>query len=121
MTVGIGRGQHRSEESVACMPEQASDSGARKKMHAGEVDIDERLVERLLAAQFPQLADLPISAVPSTGTVNAIYRLGDHLLDDRPRRAIETARAWAAGAVSVGAARTAAVAAHAAARDTSAA
>jgi hypothetical protein len=37
--------------------------------------------------------------------------------DDRPRRAIETARAWAAGAVSVGAARTAAFAAHAAARD----
>ena len=35
------------------MPERASDSGARKKMHAGEVDIDEELVERLLAAQFP--------------------------------------------------------------------
>jgi hypothetical protein len=38
-------------------------------------------------------------------------------LDERPRRAIETARAWAAGEVSVGAARTAALAAHAAARD----
>jgi len=38
-------------------------------------------------------------------------------LDDRPRHAIETARAWAAGEVSVGAARTAALAAHAAARD----
>jgi hypothetical protein len=38
-------------------------------------------------------------------------------LDDRPRRAIETARAWAAGAASVGAARSAAYAAHAAARD----
>lgn len=44
-----------------------------------------------------------------------------HPLDDRPRRAIETARAWAAGAVSVGAARTAAFAAHAAAREASAA
>ena len=40
-----------------------------------------------------------------------------HPLDDRPRRAIEIARAWAAGGVSVGAARTAAYAAHAAARD----
>jgi hypothetical protein len=38
-------------------------------------------------------------------------------LDDRPRLAIETARAWAAGEVSVGAARAAAVAAHAAARE----
>jgi hypothetical protein len=40
-----------------------------------------------------------------------------HPLDDRPRRAIEAARAWAAGEISVGAARTAAYAAHAAARD----
>ena len=55
------------------------------KMHAGEVDIDERLVARLLVAQFPQLADLPISAVQSTGTVNAIYRLGDHLCARLPR------------------------------------
>ena len=38
--------------------------------------------------------------------------------DDRPRRAIETARAWARGEVSVGDARKAAVRAHAAARET---
>ena len=37
--------------------------------------------------------------------------------DHRPRRAIDTARAWARGEVSVGEARAAAVAAHAAARD----
>jgi hypothetical protein len=37
--------------------------------------------------------------------------------DDRPRRAIEAGRAWARGEVSVGAARNAALAAHAAARD----
>jgi hypothetical protein len=36
--------------------------------------------------------------------------------DDRPRRAIETARAWARGDVPVGDAQKAAVAAHAAAR-----
>jgi hypothetical protein len=36
--------------------------------------------------------------------------------DDRPRRAIDAARAWAKGGISVGAARKAAVAAHAAAR-----
>src|SRR6476619_6497188 len=36
--------------------------------------------------------------------------------DDRPRRAIETARAWARGEVPVGAAQKAAVKAHAAAR-----
>jgi hypothetical protein len=37
--------------------------------------------------------------------------------DGRPRQAIEVARAWARGEVSVGAARAASVAAHAAARD----
>lgn len=36
--------------------------------------------------------------------------------DDRPRRAIETARAWARGEATVGEAREAAFAAHAAAR-----
>jgi len=55
------------------------------KMHAGEIDIDDQLVARLVAAQFPQLADLPIRAVRSTGTVNAIYRLGDHLYARLPR------------------------------------
>ena len=37
--------------------------------------------------------------------------------DDRPRRAIEAARAWVRGDIGVGAARGAASAAHAAARD----
>jgi len=78
---------------VEYMPrEHATRPGAWKKMHAGEVDIDEALVERLLAAQFPHLAGLPISAVKSTGTVNAIYRLGDSLCTRLPRVA-----AWAQG------------------------
>ena len=54
-------------------------------MHDGEVDIDPELVRRLLAAQFPQLTDLPIREVKATGTVNAIYRLGDHLYARLPR------------------------------------
>lgn len=37
--------------------------------------------------------------------------------DDRPRKAIEAARAWARGAIAMSEARTAALAAHAAARD----
>ena len=55
------------------------------KMHDGEVRIDAELVGRLVAAQFPGLTDLPISAVQSTGTVNAIYRIGDHLCARLPR------------------------------------
>jgi aminoglycoside phosphotransferase (APT) family kinase protein len=60
------------------------------KMHAGEVDIDADLVGRLVAEQFPHLADLPITEVRSTGTVNAIYRLGDRLCARLPR-----VREWA--------------------------
>jgi aminoglycoside phosphotransferase (APT) family kinase protein len=55
------------------------------KMHDGEVNIDAELVGRLVAGQFPQLAGLPIRAVQSTGTVNAIYRIGNHLCARLPR------------------------------------
>lgn len=54
-------------------------------MHTDGVDIDARLVSRLVAAQFPRLASLPISVARSTGTVNAIHRLGDHLYTRLPR------------------------------------
>jgi aminoglycoside phosphotransferase (APT) family kinase protein len=55
------------------------------KMHADEVDTDVALVRGLLAAQFPQWADLPIAPVPSAGTDNALYRLGDDMVVRLPR------------------------------------
>jgi aminoglycoside phosphotransferase (APT) family kinase protein len=68
-------------------------------MHADEVDTDVSLVRRLLAAQFPQWAGLPIEPVPSAGTVNAIYRLGDDMVVRLPRvhrwvRALEEECEW---------------------------
>jgi aminoglycoside phosphotransferase (APT) family kinase protein len=56
------------------------------KMHIDEVDVDVALVGRLLAAQFPQWADLPIKPVHSARTDNTIYRLGDVLAVRLPRR-----------------------------------
>ncbi len=64
-----------------------------KKMHAGEVATDAGLVRRLIAAQFPQRADLPIRSVPSAGTDNALYRLGDDLVVRMPRIS------WATGQI----------------------
>ena len=67
------------------------------KMHDGEADIDADLVQRLVAAQFPRLAGLHVREVPSTGTVNAIYRLGDQLyarLPRLPRYAPDLEREW---------------------------
>lgn len=49
------------------------------RMHADEIDTDPALVRRLLRAQFPAWADLPVARLASGGTVNAIYRVGDEL------------------------------------------
>lgn len=54
-------------------------------MHEGEVRIDAALVERLVADQLPHLADRPVRTIPATGTMNAIYRLGDDLCVRLPR------------------------------------
>lgn len=55
------------------------------KMHQDEVDTSAALVGRLLAEQFPPWSDLPIAPVPSAGTDNALYRLGDALAVRLPR------------------------------------
>ena len=55
------------------------------KMHADEVDTDPSLVSRLLADQFPQWAHLPIERFESSGTDNAIYRLGEDMAVRLPR------------------------------------
>jgi aminoglycoside phosphotransferase (APT) family kinase protein len=60
------------------------------KMHADEVDIDAALVGRLIAAQFPHWVSLPIDGVASSGTDNAMFRLGDELAVRLPRREAAT-------------------------------
>jgi aminoglycoside phosphotransferase (APT) family kinase protein len=55
------------------------------QMHADEVNTDASLVRRLLGAQFPAWADLPIEPVASAGTDNAIYRLGEDMAVRLPR------------------------------------
>src|SRR5262245_57570040 len=59
--------------------------GIQAKMHEGEFDIDSVLVKRLLTEQFPHLADGSLTLIRSTGTVNAIYRLGADLCVRLPR------------------------------------
>ncbi|MDF3147735.1 MULTISPECIES: aminoglycoside phosphotransferase family protein [unclassified Streptomyces] len=56
-----------------------------RKMHADELDIDEALVARLVAEQFPQWARLPVTRVASAGTDNAMYRLGADMVVRLPR------------------------------------
>jgi aminoglycoside phosphotransferase (APT) family kinase protein len=56
------------------------------RMHVDEVDIDPALVRRLVAAQFPDWAGLPVEGVRFFGTDNATYRLGEDLAVRLPRR-----------------------------------
>jgi aminoglycoside phosphotransferase (APT) family kinase protein len=55
------------------------------KMHVDEIDTNVSLVVRLLTAQFPQWANLPIEPVQSAGTDHAIYRLGADMVVRLPR------------------------------------
>jgi aminoglycoside phosphotransferase (APT) family kinase protein len=61
-------------------------------MHEDEVDVDEPLVRRLLAAQMPDLAGRPLAIVEPWGTDNAVWRLRSRA--DGPVRA---AHAWGFG------------------------
>jgi aminoglycoside phosphotransferase (APT) family kinase protein len=56
------------------------------RMHADQVDITPGTVARLVASQFPQWRDLPVHAVASHGTVNALFRLGDEIVLRFPLR-----------------------------------
>jgi aminoglycoside phosphotransferase (APT) family kinase protein len=46
----------------------------------GAHPVDEDLVRRLIAAQFPEWAGLPVRRFPSGGTVNAMFRLGEDMV-----------------------------------------
>ncbi|WP_055589834.1 aminoglycoside phosphotransferase family protein [Peterkaempfera griseoplana] len=49
-------------------------------MHPGMHPVDEELVRRLIAGQFPRWAGSAVRRLPSGGTVNAMYRLGDDMV-----------------------------------------
>ena len=68
-------------------------------MHADEIEIDEELVGRLLADQFPHWARLGIRRRDPWGTDNALFRLGDGLCVRLPRTPgsagqVEKDRVW---------------------------
>ncbi|MFJ9469983.1 aminoglycoside phosphotransferase family protein [Streptomyces caniferus] len=50
------------------------------QMHPGLHPVDDGLVRRLIAGQFPQWAGRAVERVASGGTVNAMYRLGDAMV-----------------------------------------
>jgi aminoglycoside phosphotransferase (APT) family kinase protein len=55
------------------------------KMHENELEIDKFLVRTLLKNQCPQWADFSISPIKSSGTDNALFRLGNEYVIRLPR------------------------------------
>jgi aminoglycoside phosphotransferase (APT) family kinase protein len=54
-------------------------------MHDDEIELREDVARRLLEQQFPQWAALPLARVPTYGTDNVLFRLGDELQLRLPR------------------------------------
>jgi aminoglycoside phosphotransferase (APT) family kinase protein len=61
-------------------------------MHPGQLDVAPETVRRLVARQFPQWRELPVRAVRTQATVNALYRLGDDLVARLPLVPADDAR-----------------------------
>lgn len=52
----------------------------RTRLHEDEIEIDVALVRALVASQFPEWAEERLTPVASSGTVNALYRLGRNMV-----------------------------------------
>lgn len=55
------------------------------ELHESEFEMDDELVQGLLEAQMPDLAGLSLRRFDSSGTVNAVYRLGETLVVRLPK------------------------------------
>ncbi|MFF3332513.1 aminoglycoside phosphotransferase family protein [Streptomyces sp. NPDC002888] len=55
------------------------------KMRPDEIDLDAPLVAGLIAKQFPRWASLPVERLKSSGTENAMFRLGTDFVVRLPR------------------------------------
>jgi aminoglycoside phosphotransferase (APT) family kinase protein len=54
------------------------------RMHDDQLEVSIHDVEALVAEQFPQWSHLPVTPVPSHGTVHLLFRLGDDLVARLP-------------------------------------
>ncbi len=68
------------------------------KMHAGQLTVSVQTVRELVHEQFPQWRDQPVAALATEGTVNAIFRIGKHLVARFPLEPgdVDAMRCWLA-------------------------
>jgi aminoglycoside phosphotransferase (APT) family kinase protein len=58
-------------------------------MHDDEIAVSHEAVRELIGSQFPEWAQRPVRRIQSSGTVNAIFRIGDDLAARFPLRAAD--------------------------------
>jgi aminoglycoside phosphotransferase (APT) family kinase protein len=92
-------------------PALASGKDGGMRMHAGQLRIDAQIVRRLIEVQFPQWRGLSVTELSTSGTVNAIFQIGDDLAARFPLVGHDPAQARRSLVVEVEAARELAVAA----------
>jgi aminoglycoside phosphotransferase (APT) family kinase protein len=66
------------------------------QMHANQLEVSVEMVHALVVEQFPEWRSLPVRSIATHGTVNAIFRLGDHLAARFPLepRDVPLTRRW---------------------------
>ena len=57
-----------------------------RSLHSDEIPIDAEMVRGLVGRAMPALADAPVHRLASSGSTNALYRLGEELLVRLPRQ-----------------------------------
>jgi aminoglycoside phosphotransferase (APT) family kinase protein len=60
--------------------------GVARALHSDEIPIDAALVRGLIGRAMPAYADAPVSRLASSGSTNALFRLGEELLVRLPRQ-----------------------------------
>src|SRR6476646_3598083 len=73
--------------------------GVDRALHCNEIPIDIELVRTMVDRVMPDYADAPVRRLASSGSTNALFRLGDELLVRLPRQpggsaAISKEAAW---------------------------
>lgn len=63
-------------------------------MHANQLTVSVETVRELVAEQFPGWRGLPVRAVASQGTVNALFRIGEKFLARFPLELRDLGSAW---------------------------
>jgi len=92
----LSPGRRSPEPGGRSRPEIGTRDASGVDMHAGQLTVSAEMVRKLVDDQFPPWRGLPVRAVASQGTVNALFRIGEEFLARFPLelRDVGSARRW---------------------------